>query len=225
MSDILTFRGIGLLLSYSLISAIFYQFVGISTELLIRRYSFSLIEAKNLLTIFSMETAITMPIFGLIFNYYRGRVIWGLVGSVLCVLGFVFFLVLGSKCGVWIHIPLFLISQYASIAFIVISSMMSLGVPSRSVGVLFGFASVVDSTIATLQTVIIGETLKHQNFGEFQTVLKFFLGMSASYLAINIALLIFDLNNGGLLMMLESDARVQQLRDKLAYDSESRVRR
>ena len=223
--DLLTFRAISLLICYALIASIYYQFNAISTELLIRRYSFSLNEAKNLMAEFSLEAAISMPFFGLFFNYYPGRVIWGAISGVLTVLEFLIFLVLGSKPGVWIHLPLLLVSQFTSIAFIVCFSMLSLSVPSRSVGVLFGFASVLESVICTVQPVVLGEVLEHQNFREFQIVLKVFLGLSLVYLAVNVALMVFDLRNGSLLYMLEWDERVQQLRDNFARESEFRAKK
>ena len=223
--DLLTFRSIALLLSYALIASIYYQLIAISMEMLIRRYSFSLKEVKNLMAIFSLESAVSMPFIGIFFNYYPGRVVWGFISGVLTVVGFAFFLVLGSKCGAWIHIPLLLVSQFGAIAFIVCNSMMSLSLPSRSVGVLFGPASVLESILCSIQPVVLGQILKNQNFEEFQIVLKIFLGLSVAYLGVNLGLMVFDLRNGGLLYMKESDSRVEKLREKLAKKSEFLAKR
>ena len=85
---------------------LYYQFIAISTEILIKRYAFTLLEAKNLMAIFSMETAFFTAAFGLLFNYTPGRVIWIFISSVLALIAYITLLYLPPRCGAWIHLPL-----------------------------------------------------------------------------------------------------------------------
>ena len=98
--------------------------------------------------------------------------------------------------------------------------MMVLSVPSRSIGMSLGFASVIESITMTVLPVFIGEILEYQNYEEFQVVIKLFLGLSILYLVVNFCVMVFDLRNGKLLYLMESDERVDRLRKEIKRRSD-----
>lgn len=199
------------------VMAVYYQFLALCVEILEVRFNIDPIKAKNLATVLTIETMITTPLFGIFIQKVGRKPLFTLISMVMLTISIITFLIIPEKSE-FVHIPIFLLSQFLAIFNTALWPMIALCVPSRSVGFAFSLSTLFFSLAMVLAAVVTGFLVKEINFEGFGRVLWFFLGLSLFGLVLSILLYFDDKKHGNLLSLKESDDRVQEMRDDMVKD-------
>lgn len=218
--DILNARTLSSIVICSILSSTYYQFLTLSNQFLTTRFGQTEIEAKNLVTIFIIETIITTPIFGSLVTKIGQKPLFLLISSILAASSFITMFFLPEEKSNLIHIPIFLLSQFFALFNTVIWPTMMISVPSRSVGICLGIGTLMESSLMSILPVIFGFVLEDKTIKSFQSALLAFSGITILGVFLCYWLWKFDRRNDKLLLRRENDPVVQRLRREMAIQSD-----
>ena len=180
--------------------------MGMSNQLLIKRFSLSEVEAGDCMTFYVIYAMIGIPIFGLLFNKFGGKTIGLVVGATSMLVGFVMLVL--SPSGIdkaLLHIPLVCIAGFYSIYCSTFNPVLFLTLPSRSAGMGIGISTMLENVGLSIMPVFSGFVV--DNFG-FQYYLLILILLAILNLSVVTALLVRDLKGDRRLIKIEKQLEI-----------------
>lgn len=198
---------------------VYFQFVGLSTELLMNRFKVPLEDTKNMISGMVLLTIITLPIYGFLVNRVGNKPLISIFGGICGVAAFICLYFLPSNPGKLIYIPITLISQFYSLYSTTINPMLSLSLPSRTVSFGLAIAVMGENIGLTVTPLITGWIISNYTISEFNHYLILMGSLCLVKVFLCTSLFIYDLRNGGLLKMKEDDNRVESIRRNMTLEN------
>lgn len=199
-------------------TAVYYQFIGISTVFLTLGYKQEIEAAKNLISLSVIVLIVEIPILGYLINNLGGKVFAVTLSGVMLMASFETFFFLDSDCGNLITIPLFFFTQFFSLISVSAIPLESLSLPSRSVSFGLGLGIMFENLGGSISPMIVGRILKTYARSEFDIInlIGFISGLIIVLLGI--WLYFIDRRYGGFLNMAEINPLVEEIRKEVFED-------
>jgi len=196
-------------------TVVYFQFLGISTEFLTKRYGIEIEKVKNYISISVLSLVPEIPIIGYLINNFGGKIYAVVIASLMLILSGTLFYILPFGSEELVLIPLFFMTQFY--AFVAVSAvpLVSLSLPSRSVGFGVGLAIMLENLGLTIMPVIIGKMLQGYDKQQFNNISLGAICIGFINIGISLLLLRLDKKHGGFLNMAEIDERVEEIRREL----------
>lgn len=196
----------------------YFMFTNFSTEFMIKRFKFDILEAKNILLVLPLITIFFIPVYSII-SVKRGMKIkmFGF-GFLMACLGYIFLAVLPVKKTYLVYFPIFLIGQFWSIFGAVAFSSIVIATPTRSIPLSLGFSFFSNDVFLSTVPLIFGQIVKNDDIKGYQNALYLLIGLSCLGIGLSIWNFIVDLKKGGILELPENGEKAKKL--KILMDSE-----
>lgn len=200
--------------SIGIVLSLYYVFFSLSIEILETCYDIDPERAKNLISLMNLETIITTPLFGILVQKIGRKPLFLIMSQILLILSLTIFIFL-KEDSFKIEIAIFLFAQFFCLHNVAMYPMVSLSVPSRSVGLALSIYSLVYSLSYSLISYISGIIVQSYEREDFISVLVLLLLFAVFGLVMSILIYLNDKKRGGLLSLVESDKRIEEMRNAI----------
>lgn len=202
-------------MSFGIIYGIYMIFLSLSIEIFEIRYNFSPEKSKNLTTILTLEATLITPLLGILVHKIGKKTLLMIISLVFSTISVTLFILLPANTE-YIHIPIFLLSQHFAILNTLFWPMLTISVPSRSVGLCLTISSLFYSIGLSGMSLLSGFLVKKIDAFHLQKVFYLLLATSIFGLFMSLMLYFEDWKRGGLLALREDDERVEKMREQMA---------
>lgn len=192
-------------------SITYYGFTGLSSECMIKRFGFTLVEGEKILMLMPLISVFSIPFYSYIALKKGLKTVITAFGNFLGVISFYYLLGIKEKKSSHIYVPVFLLSQFLSIHGACGWTNICLSVRKRAVAIAFGMALFTGNVIASIFPYFIGGLIKSDNYEGYQKALVLFFKIAAFNFIASLVLLWRDLRQGGVLFYPENSEIVKRL--------------
>ena len=142
---------------------------------MIKRFGFSLIEAKDILEIMPLTSVFCIPIYSIIAMKYGFKTVILLAGTMLGTLSYWIMSGLSEDKPAGIHLPVIMLGQFFSIHGAVAFASISMSCTKRAVAIGFGICLCLCNLNAAIIPYFIGNIIKNDTAEEYQQALLFLI--------------------------------------------------
>jgi len=201
-----------LILTFSIISMCYYQFMNFISDFLIHRFDYPFEKVSLIVPLIPIAAAIGIPIFSSLVVIY-GKKGFVLIIASLCSLGsYLLFFNLPVGEGKLVLTAIGLQSLSYSLYSSVIWSSIALSVPREGTSVAFSIANSFQNLLMLTLPIMFGKINEERSVESYNNSIKVFLGMSCACLIITIVMTVYDLSKSSILNLSENNKKVLQSR-------------
>jgi len=194
----------------------YYHFIGLSMEILHRRFGQEEETSKNLITMMLLVIATTIPFIAYIINKYGKKSLAAIIASLCLLSAFVFLRLLPSSISYFWLIPaLVLIALFHTFFTIVLNLLVFFSVPSRAAAMAVGVSTMVENIGLTIYPMITGRVLKSRSIDSFNNYIDIQLLLCLALVGFAVLLFWVDYRGNKVLFIVDNDGQVEKLREAL----------
>ena len=186
-----------------------------STELLIKRYNYTLIEAKNILFILPLMTILFVPLYSSLVTKYGKKSLLMIVSFSLCVAAYLLAYFLPSRPSKLMYAFVFLMGQYRSLYSSCVWSSILQVTPSKLEPLAIGIGLFFTNLMLGVLPIYFGHVVESDNEIGFQKAIGNLLAIAVVCLLNSIAVFLVDQRNGSLLYIGENSKEAKLLKDRI----------
>ena len=200
---------------YTLAANSYYQLTFFATNLAVHRFNYSYLQAKNVLSIIQIISAIFMPINSIIILKIGKKSKLILMAVSLLFLSYLNLILTPNSPSPRFEVSIGLITVFYILYQSSIYPCLALSIPREVVSIGFGIASLIQAVPLSSLSYLIGLTLKEETEAEFQRSLYILLGLTFASLLLVLFTISVDNRIGGLLDAPENSKQAEIAKERI----------
>ena len=221
----LNYRFLILALEFILLNGLYYQYMNISTEILVKRFNFPYEQTNKINLIAPLSGIIIGPILSQIVDSIGQKPIWMLIASSVSLVNYfsMYRTITSQPSTIYLHY-IGLGVEYSIFASTLYSSIV-LSVPTKYVGFAFSILISIQNTSGFLFPFYFGTVAKERSYEAYNNCIVSLVGLSLFTLVCSTIIFLMDVNGDKLLSLRENSIEVKRIRgsidqENLMYEGE-----
>ena len=206
------------MLQFVILTLIYYQFMSFVTDLLVVRYQYSYIKAKNIVALVPVSSALLLPFFSIFTLYYGKKALILLFSSLSGTAVFTILLLSPEIPSLVIFFSLGFLAIFFSSQASVIWPSITLVVPKEATGVSLAVSNTILNVFMTIMPVVFGNINKPRNAKAYRNSIWVLLFMAILSVGLSVLAALVDYRGDRMLYLGENDKKVLELRNKKSLD-------
>lgn len=224
LKDLFDIRIILSILLFNFGELTYFMFTNISTEFMIRRFNYDILEAKNLILILPLSTVFFIPFYSTLSIKKGIKTKLYLLGYIFALISYVLMAILPVENTNIILVSMVLIGQFWSIVGSIVFSSIIIVTPSRSIPLVLGVGFFFNDIFLTIVPFIFGKIVKKDDIEGYQNALYGLVVLAVIGIILSLIMLAVDKKRGGILDLPENSVEASRLKmaiNKRARESDS----
>lgn len=203
-----------IVLNFCFISMCMFQFTSFMTDLLMKRFNYEYLDAKNLAALMPLISMVLTPILSAVVQVIGKKPIFWTASSCLAIGCYWYLEKLDPEPGVKITVVIVAISTFYSLYTAVLYSSVGLVVPTQGIQVAYGLMATIQSIMLSSFPVLFGYINEARTFHAYNSSLFVLRMLGICALVCSILMIYLDCKTGKRLFTPENDPKVLEAKER-----------
>lgn len=203
----------------------YYQIMNFTTDMLVKRYGFDFLQAKDAVAIVPISSMIGIPIFGALFNKYGGKGFGLFLSGVLALATFVMMTMVPYGCDkIFVYAMLSMMSLFRSVYTGCSWSCLVISLPRRASTNFVAFGFTLQNVLMAVLPLVFGKINYMRDYAAYQNSLYLLIGMATICIFLSGGIFFSDVRSDKLLHLPENNKIVQDMKRKRAEEFDRKIK-